>query len=433
MVTPIPWYRTTWFIVLALVLLFPLGLYLVWTRRPSWGLRTNWIVTGVVAAAVVLTAIDLAASPSSKPNPSPVVGLVAPTSTPTNVQTSAPTHPPTAVPTAVPTPKLVAQRARSTSPQSSASGKTLPSGLCDGVTNRYTDIQNALDAAATSPGNIVTLSAGVCLVNGTLRMRGTYPVTLSGAGPLLTTLHETGSFSLVAASNNGSVVDQIGLDASGTNCGCNAFETSADNTQLRSAKLMGGTGYNSIGTAAFTAYYGGDFSKSGRGYAIGNVMSNVIDVDQDCDDGISFSYQHNASITGLSQTGSRLALYRDVGVSVNGDHYTPGGCTKAQHGIWLTPPSRNITISNFVSTGFGGRFCPNSVGTCSSISINGELAAGGMVIGNISGVSVQHSTFGGWLEVNVTYPGFTTTGSWSTSSAAKTVCSGSVSVSGITC
>jgi hypothetical protein len=103
MVTPIPWYRKTWFIVLALILLFPLGLYLLWTRQPSWGARTNWIVTGVVAVGVGLSAIAVAAAPPSTSTTPPVVGVVAPTSHPTTLPTSAATHPPTVAPTVAPT------------------------------------------------------------------------------------------------------------------------------------------------------------------------------------------------------------------------------------------------------------------------------------------------------------------------------------------
>src|SRR6202165_6354454 len=50
-----PWWRSAWFTALTVVVLFPLGLVLMWTRRPGWGRRTNAIVSGGVGLAVKLT------------------------------------------------------------------------------------------------------------------------------------------------------------------------------------------------------------------------------------------------------------------------------------------------------------------------------------------------------------------------------------------
>jgi hypothetical protein len=50
-----PWWRSAWFTALAVAVVFPLGLALMWTRRPGWGRRTNGIVSGAVALAVTLT------------------------------------------------------------------------------------------------------------------------------------------------------------------------------------------------------------------------------------------------------------------------------------------------------------------------------------------------------------------------------------------
>lgn len=48
------WWRSDWFTGLAVVAVFPLGLYLMWTRRPGWGRQANGIVTGGVALAALL-------------------------------------------------------------------------------------------------------------------------------------------------------------------------------------------------------------------------------------------------------------------------------------------------------------------------------------------------------------------------------------------
>jgi pyruvate/2-oxoglutarate dehydrogenase complex dihydrolipoamide acyltransferase (E2) component len=67
-----PWYRSTWFTVLSLVV-FPVGLTLMWTRRPSWGRHRNSIVTAAVAVAAtaaVLVVLAATRTPGSHP-PSP--------------------------------------------------------------------------------------------------------------------------------------------------------------------------------------------------------------------------------------------------------------------------------------------------------------------------------------------------------------------------
>jgi hypothetical protein len=64
-----PWYRTTWFTVLSLVV-FPVGLSLMWTRRPSWGRQRNSIVTAAVAVAAtaaVLIAMAATRTPAGHP------------------------------------------------------------------------------------------------------------------------------------------------------------------------------------------------------------------------------------------------------------------------------------------------------------------------------------------------------------------------------
>jgi hypothetical protein len=47
-----PFYRTTWFVVIALFLFWPAGLVLMWTSE-DWEKRTRIIVTAVVAALTV--------------------------------------------------------------------------------------------------------------------------------------------------------------------------------------------------------------------------------------------------------------------------------------------------------------------------------------------------------------------------------------------
>lgn len=85
------WYKKTWAIIIALVLFFPAGLFLMW-KYTSWNKPLKWIVTGVFAL-IVLGGI---ASDNSQPTPKTTTEAVsnnniqptnsAPTSTPKPVE-----------------------------------------------------------------------------------------------------------------------------------------------------------------------------------------------------------------------------------------------------------------------------------------------------------------------------------------------------------
>jgi hypothetical protein len=118
-----PWFRSTWFVVLSLVLFFPLGLYVMWTNRPGWGRRANWIVTDVTAALVILVVVLGATAPSNAPRAvattvgaSPTPSTPAPTEPLTTV-TAEPTVAPTATPTPAPTPTATPVPTRAPTPR----------------------------------------------------------------------------------------------------------------------------------------------------------------------------------------------------------------------------------------------------------------------------------------------------------------------------
>lgn len=102
----VPWYRTTWFTVLALVLVFPVGLALMWTCRPGWSRTTKWITTAVVAAAVVALG---ATAPQQRPIASPVTAVAtnAPTTSAVTPEPSpTATQPEPTVGSPLPTPSM---------------------------------------------------------------------------------------------------------------------------------------------------------------------------------------------------------------------------------------------------------------------------------------------------------------------------------------
>lgn len=100
------WYWRNWFVVLALVLLFPLGLALMWLRRPAWELRVRWFTT---AAVVGIWALIIAASATASPRVTPAATVAAQSPTPSAVEAAPISTPvlttvPTPTPTATPAP-----------------------------------------------------------------------------------------------------------------------------------------------------------------------------------------------------------------------------------------------------------------------------------------------------------------------------------------
>jgi hypothetical protein len=118
-----PWYRTTWFTVLSLVV-FPIGLALMWTRRPGWGRLRNSIVTAAVAvAAIGAVLVVLAATRTPGGRPPSRSGASAVLTSPGSTS-SAPLATPTTT-GATPSPSSATKSPRS-SPSSAAPGSPAP-------------------------------------------------------------------------------------------------------------------------------------------------------------------------------------------------------------------------------------------------------------------------------------------------------------------
>ena len=116
---PTAWYWHNWFVILSLIVVFPLGLALMWLRRPAWGLPARWVTTAVVVGVWALLIAVSAAAPARVPavgggpaNPAASIAPSTPTSTPaatptptaSPTPTPAPTPPPTPLPTPTPRP-----------------------------------------------------------------------------------------------------------------------------------------------------------------------------------------------------------------------------------------------------------------------------------------------------------------------------------------
>ena len=106
-----PWYQQSWFVIVTLIVFFPVGLWAMWSRKPGWRLRTNVLVTGVVAVVVGLISLSSATAPAphgsavAARTASPASSISTPTPTSRPTQTPKPTLTPAPTPTPTPTPR----------------------------------------------------------------------------------------------------------------------------------------------------------------------------------------------------------------------------------------------------------------------------------------------------------------------------------------
>jgi hypothetical protein len=253
---------------------------------------------------------------------------------------------------------------RPTAPQTSptASGQTFNvtayGARGDNRSDNTKAFADAIQAAETSGGGVVYVPAGKYIFSasktgtgGSIVIVGTAPITLQGAGRDQTWLIEAkANKGLLGVHIDHSVVEDLTLDTQ-TNSGGAALFVQANDTSLLRTRVLGGPNH-------FAIYYAGPKGAKPLTplYNTGNAVNDLILNELDCNDGFSWSFQQNSSITNVTHTGSRLALYVDQSTTVTSYHYTPGAqqCG-ARNGFWLTPPADNITIVGFTSSGEGGK------------------------------------------------------------------------------
>lgn len=228
----------------------------------------------------------------------------------------------------------------------------------DNQSDNTTAFGNAIQAAEASGGGVVYVPAGKYIFNasktgtgGSIVIAGTAPITLQGAGRAQTWLIEgKANKGLLGVQVDHSIIEDLTLDTQTFGGGAALF-VRANDTSLLSTTVLGGPQH-------FAIYYAGPrgAKPSAPLYNTGNVVNDLNLNELDCNDGFSWSFQANSSISNVTHTGSRLALYVDQTTTVTNYHYTPGvqQCG-ARNGFWLTPPADNITIVNFTSSGEGGK------------------------------------------------------------------------------
>jgi hypothetical protein len=273
-------------------------------------------------------------------------------------------------------------------------------------------IQDAIDAAEAT-GGLVQLPAGTCELSSGLKISTGPGITLSGRvsskGQRQTTLTDSinpeyQEGDLYITSNHNTVQDLIlnQLRYGG------AANVQADYTTFQRTTVLGGPNF-------FVLYF---HRLLDRKHAVGNrlIDSNVVSLidrtvqstlgTKPCDDAISWAAQDDSLIQNVEFTGTRLALYQDDGVEVDGFTYHPGPQTCDLDGYWITQPSSNITLENLTMYGSGGVVDNNSPsnGISRNISIVNERVetptAGtgytlngpshGLVISNADGVNIDN-------------------------------------------
>ena len=274
----------------------------------------------------------------------------------------------------------------------------------DGASDNTDAFAAAIAAAQKAGGGIVDVPAGKYLFNqrhsatpASIAIDGTTPVTLMGAGRDSTDLIEAETNKgLLGVHADGSVIEGLTLDTQTSNGGAAIF-VQANNVKFLHSRVLGGQTH-------FAIYYAGPAGAkpAAPSYNTGNSIDDLDLNELDCNDGFSWSFQEQSSISNVTHTGSRLALYIDQTTTVTNYRYTPGSqpCG-ARNGFWLTPPADTITITNFTSSGEGGKIGiigPGGAGKVAShVTVTGLTMTGSgstLTIGDVSDLLLSNCSLG---------------------------------------
>lgn len=274
----------------------------------------------------------------------------------------------------------------------------------DGTSDNTAPFARAIAAAEQGGGGTVYVPAGHYAFSATktrdpssVVITGTVPITFQGAGRDSTYLIEMHpGKGLLGVHIDGSIVKDLTLDTQ-THGGGVALFVRANDTTLRDARVLGGS-------RSFAIYYAGPKGAKplSPAYNTGNTVNNLDLTELDCNDGFSWSFQANGTISNVTHKGSRLALYVDKSTTVDNYNYTTGSqqCG-ARNGFWITPPDVGITINDFTSNGEGGKvglIGPNGVGkVAQDVTINGLTLTGtgsSITIGDVKNLLLENCKLG---------------------------------------
>jgi hypothetical protein len=287
-------------------------------------------------------------------------------------------------------------------------GPTAPAGafdvtrfgaVGDGTTDSASAIQSAINAAGAAGGGDVYFPAGNYVAATSTLNISSANVTLDGAGRVSTRLTEgTPGRKLLTVTADHTTIENLTLDSFARGGGP-AVGISSSYNAVRHCSILGATG----GSWPLR-FAGGQGSAKPQepSYATGNVVDDLVlhDTAPGRNDGLDFSFQQNATLSNVQHTGSRLGLYVDRYVMVTDYTFAPDPTlTSGTYGYFITAPGDHITITNFTTSGQGGKIGvippANPRAASSDITIIGEKMTGGpryeMFVGDVTGLVIQSS------------------------------------------
>jgi hypothetical protein len=293
----------------------------------------------------------------------------------------------------------------------------------NGHTADYNGISSAIAAAeALSAGATVLIPGGTCMIDKGLFLANGAGIVVEGtttsSGVPLTTITDPGfpqsGGGAFTIRNDGNTLQDMVLDQSSYG---GAIGDDANYTTLQRMTIMGGP-------ASYVLFF---FATPSGAPGVGNRILNSTVVSlvnhivsgpgtAACDDGLSWSSQNNSVIQNLTFIGTRLALFHDNNVTVNGYTYYPGPQTCDLDGYYITQPSSGITMSNLTMYGSGGiiGFGNSTAGYVSNTTITNEHvlpptagygfslngASHGLYIRNVDSLNISNSSFNSGQQSN---------------------------------
>jgi Pectate lyase superfamily protein/PKD domain len=251
------------------------------------------------------------------------------------------------------------------------------------------------------------------------------PTVPSGQPPLVTLVQQVPDQTLISVHTDGTTVQYLTLD-------CQSYQGGicfGVGSVVVGGTLVGGndttlqycTALGSSAAKAFTLSYRRPptATEAKPVYGVGNRIISCNVNDEIADDGISFSFQQNGLIQDIKHFGSRLSLFMCSNVTVEDYEYTPNPYCNDQdspegvvtNGYWITPPSDNITITNFTTSGEGGVISgPIQARLAENITINNQQMTNTdpskgyqLGVGNVDGLTINGGSFKG--NTVVFFPG----------------------------
>ncbi len=263
-------------------------------------------------------------------------------------------------------------------PTSGARAAVTVSGMrCDGITNNTPAIQAAVDAAGRQPGGVVTIPAGICVLQGNVHLNTKYGVTVEGAGATETFLVQHADQNIFQITSSGNTVEAMNLNTFSFNPGLIPIRknpvpavlfSNASNTTVMNITAETGSGFGLRLTGSNPCY----------AFPItGSVVSNVTMVNHGTGGfaAVDIDCQNGARLSNITIHGGILALYNDTNTVLNTETYY--GVARCQPAWYVTGPASNILIENVVSYAGFGVIHGSSRGAATGITVTNQTRGAG--------------------------------------------------------